>query len=927
MTVTTDLQTATGIQRVLYLVVDGLEPYLFQRNQYGTPSWARSVKVCLNAPEEKSMGISLDTLKSDLSAMTFALDDIEDTDGVSYFGKLFAPGLWNLNPHVRMAPGDGYHTMVNADADSVPIKTNATLGQPSNGFIGAESINWTSTNSEALVGVIKGLWPAINTGGTWGKTYRRPQTGGTGYLYHVGTEPFSYVGRRVALYMATYDTSNGDWYAESQSHLLWAGRIADQIIQRGRTRVWDLSCTSVMQELDQNTPVDLAVDYLNGINLMGDKGRRFTIVEYDSAGDVAILDVSVTQGVYTPSNLVKELRAQTENAANWTEAPGKTRNANVIWTFSASTGKAEFYYGGNWSGRRVVVDPNPGGETNHAFGALGFSSRGKFGGDLKADSSGTFYEFKVQSDVVSDAYHPLHRDYNGDSLYTEQAGKFWPTQGDSDTGDYGCVKIDKAVFAPYWNITDSKGRYFAAYTARGTFKLTLTTDPLPVISADGYVAQQHGKEKVKVEQVYIPKYKDSKGNVRGPFEQLLYPMLSTGTAGYNHDKYDQCPLDLSLGIEHGLVDVASFLRADKDILGTQMGHRKAYIIDKPTAFSTLIQREAQLFGWAVVWVKGKLRCRPVLHAPEVDAWTIELDDSSRAGEVDMPDMSMSTGTIINQYALDIDYNPTTGKFRAPLVVTDVDSVISTVTKRVSIKHPGVYWESSKSALVGDLVQQLLLGRFIRYALPVVDLSLAMTYLDRVFVGDVIKLTSSFIQDPLGSGTRSISALATVLNIAWNYKTMKGSIRLLVHDKIFGTPWAPAAITNIAATNGGWDGSVNAFIINPYTWSNSDHTGDGNALAQFNGWSIVVHERATSDPTSPVTYGPFEVQGYEPSNHALTAGVAAVDLAGWQNTQEHVITFCDWVDAAVDQQNGSFGTWQADPDTELLGAANIAQRYK
>ena len=110
----------------------------------------------------------------------------------------------------------------------------------------------------------------------------------------------------------------------------------------------------------------------------------------------------------------------------------------------------------------------------------------------------------------------------------------------------------------------------------------------------------------EVRQVYIPRSVHSTGDIHGPFRQLLYPLLSTGTQDYNHSKYDKCPLSLSVGIQSDLVDITSFEEADSNILSSPLGRRDLYVIDEAIPWMELAQRECKLFGYHEASVELRL---------------------------------------------------------------------------------------------------------------------------------------------------------------------------------------------------------------------------------------------------------------------------------------------------------------------------------
>ena len=154
----------------------------------------------------------------------------------------------------------------------------------------------------------RGLFSAINVGQPWGRTYALPPEGGKGFTQAVSTVPFSFIGRRVALYVTTWDHEAGAFRAESESQLLWTGRADDEISQDGRTGVWSLSCKSVLQEIDRKVPTEFPVSHLKDINVQGPKGLSFAVYFHDKDGALRVYKiVTFAPGHYTFKNLFTEL--------------------------------------------------------------------------------------------------------------------------------------------------------------------------------------------------------------------------------------------------------------------------------------------------------------------------------------------------------------------------------------------------------------------------------------------------------------------------------------------------------------------------------------------------------------------------------------------------------------------------------------------
>jgi len=958
MTVSTDLQTNTGSHLLGYLAIEGVEPLLFEHSDLGPPTgWTRSAKVCLDPPTSFANEVDLGEARPQISSATFSLQDIKESDGTSFFGKLFATGKWTFSPHARMKPGASFQSQVDANADFIPLKAVGAMSANSNGFITRESINWGDTNADGLQNVVKGQWPSVSIDSNYGYSYRTPPDDGSGYLPHVGSVGFAITGRRVAYYITTYDRTTGEFNSQANSELVWTGRISNEIQWAGgEDGTWKVSCDSLTNELSEKVPAAMSVGALKLINIQGDKGRYLKIYEYGKDGNLnQYWFITIAKGVYTPETLVKELQNKIDNATpgisfgqdgHWLNNSAVVSYITVIkdkkWfgTVSSVPGKISITFVSTFSPAAssipvtVEIDPAPGGETNHAMGALGFPSRGKSFAAMKEQPSGTnIYATSIDGDTYSDAYHPLHQDYNGSKMYVKDADIFWDDQGDAATAQ-ACVRIDDVELAPFWNLKEKTGAYYARYSAKDTTAnvLTLTTDPDSIVSSDGYIGQQTRKEEVEVQQVYIPHYKpnvNGTGSPRGPFELLLYPLLSTGTRGYNHATYDKCPIDLGLAIQKELVDVQSFKQADKYALSQPIGHRKIYAITKPTSWLELVQRECKLFGYILVWRKGKLRLRPVLHSPGVDGWTKTLSDSTRANPEEVPTVVMSTSTVVNQYACRLRYDVRQDKFGPPVIITDVDSVLAQGTKQVKIDHPGIDFGTNQLVGAKKLLDTNLLERWIRFPLPTLTQSLVPTLVNEIFAGDIVKYTSSLIPDPYGTGTMTTACLATVLSSTWNYRDGVGECLLMLHDRNLASAWAPAALVDRTVAGGGLHNASNQIQLVPYTFtSNTSVFSDGNAVAEHAGWAVEIVERSPVNALSPNTFGPWNtVAAYFTANHCVQ--VPPDDFAGWDTTgnTEYLMLFANISVINTSQYADGKGTWQANAATELLAGTNIAQVYK
>jgi len=935
MTVATDIRSAIGPHRRLYLAIDGLEPYLFQGGDIALPSsWSRSTKKCLEAPRELSMGLDLAEMEVTLSAMNFVLNDVADTDGNSFFGKLFAPGRWDDNPHARVQMGGSYNTYINAtDVELDVLDVSNMTNAATNGYLGQETINWATTYQTGpglglLQTVSRGLYPCVNVEQSWAQTYERPPKAAQGFQYSVGEVPFTFMGRRVALYITTYDTGDQDWRPESESQLLWVGRISEEINQQGSTRKWTLGCESIMAELKNKILVSQPTDYINGINLEGSVGRTFSLTEYVSGAWTSHATITVPAAKYRHDTLAKQL---SQSSALWTwEHNTGTSLQKTLW-IDVKLVEGSYVMTVSTTAADVTIRIHSGNATRpvHSLHALGFPLITDMRDITAVGKKNIAYIVEFTGKTYFDDYHPLHHDCNGKKLYLYRTDAFWSDQGDDPSTTQAAGLVKDAVLDPLLK-KDTEGAYLFRYstiTGSPTWRLNLIDDPwYKDYSRAAYVGKKHGSENVQCKQVYIPKWMEESTFVkRGPFELLLYPLLSTGTSGYNHATYDKCPLPLSIGMQSELVDVDSFLNADKAIMGSQIAQRYCYIIDKSISFLDLLKRECKLFSYAPVWRKGKITLRPILKGSEEESWTVTLDESTRAYKNDFPGVTMATSTVLNQWRIKIDYDPVAGKYGPPITINDVDSILGMKqTKRVDIEHPGIVLNSPIVSNIESVLALELQGKLTRYPLPLVSVSLAPTFADRVFVGDVVRYISTTTQDPKGSGTRSVTLFATVIDVAWDYLTHTGSCKLALHYLDIAYPWAPAALVDKSASGGGYDSTSNSLILKAHTYGMSTtDPHDGEALAPEDGFRVSIIQRGGSDPTSVQSWGPLDVDTYTSANRALHLNEA---LAGFQTTRSYIVTFADYPDASSGQSNGDHATWQANVNSMKLDGSDKAHRY-
>jgi len=696
---------------------------------------------------------------------------------------------------------------------------------------------------------------------------------------------------------------------------------------------------------------------LDGINLYGDTGRSIKVSEYSVYQELIAHGVlTFPQGHYqNPTALAKQF-TDSVNDITWTLVSG-TRQlsmgiydttagaaSNLVISLDLGAGgpfQIELYTGSSGTGgqpRIIVFEKYPGYMPCHALHALGFTDLLSSRFEITTVSEGGYYFGRIDGETPFTAYHPLHQNCNGARLYVDRDyGALWDDQGDDWSQTQATVKVDKAKVDPR---QDKDGVYLARYTSKAFYYvlngsvrryLSLTTDPLVVFSPSAYVGSQGDDDIPTVMNVWCPIYKQSNGETRGPFEALLFPLLSTGTQGYN-GTYDRCPLEISWAFQASLVDDDSFRRADMEIANEPTAQRwnpvyGCYFRDDAFSMTELLEVECQLYGYMLCW-QGEQYTLVNVVEPDTSKVTTTIDDSNSTNISDAPAVSLDPSTVVNRFELKIKYDPHEGKYKAPIIVTDADSKTGqgNLTKVMKIEHPGL------PVLPDGQYVSLMMGRFYRRPSQVLTRTINNTLENKVFVGRCVRFTSSHVPNPAGDGSTSVDTYAMVLNKTWNYRTSQGTAKLMLLSQYayssasagqlpptFGSAWAPAALVDITAANGGWDSTNAQLTLEKKAWTLESFTSDDGSSFSAGDY-VFICETDPDDPTDPLCWEGPGVDSYS-STHGYLNLLSGTTLTGWDYTREHFVTFANHNYAMISSgQTATRGTWWANYTTERLGTA-------
>jgi len=211
------LDTRTGRHFNLYCKIDGIEPIYWRYSHHGTPTqdWSRSIETRLLKVTEHSDSLDLATMRAGMDAMTFWLRGPLNDDGTDPLGQQFAPAKWYDGDFDYLADGSAPNDVLSANATSIDVKSEAPFTAPLNVHIGQELVQVGRTDTGQLTECERGCFPCV--GDFWAGTYATPEENTAGHTQTVATDPYTMVGRRIALYATAWDDEAEDWCPESGS--------------------------------------------------------------------------------------------------------------------------------------------------------------------------------------------------------------------------------------------------------------------------------------------------------------------------------------------------------------------------------------------------------------------------------------------------------------------------------------------------------------------------------------------------------------------------------------------------------------------------------------------------------------------------------------------------------------------------------------
>ena len=942
-----------------------------RRTYNGGVGFTRPGLACLEVKGDYADELDMGEMEAAPGALSIELRNIDDPADPTnkYFAKLFAPGRWSTSPALwtwlRRAAFTDYYLGANA----AEIVAQHLSGWPSSGeaFIGCETFSYTATASQSLpgtpsetgakfTGVTKGLYPCFGQDTDYHysqRTYRHARgdnlAGDATAAQIISSVPAAWIGRRVALYLTVWDEANGKWYAHSDALLFYAGVVGDGISFDPAAGTWRLGVDSIVRALERKVMAESPAGALtNEINLEGTWGRKLALYGFPNGHLTHTLTVTIPAGRYTPEGIVNALNSEI-GAATPTDLVTPSLASRMAyfslphWTSGKAHVRGIFAMdGGNPTyGNILILDGDSPGETSLILAALGFNPAGV---SITVDGTSTYQAgYATAGAITADdlplaALHPIHKDANAGYAYIQYDEGWWSSQGDfGSTRAFLVSDKCKVHSGTADGAGDAERRLVLAVTGNTGNQFALHfLQPMPEYfgsSRSAWIGYRQDEKPIEFRQAYVQEsFSFSLQKLRGPLELLLYPLLSTGTAGTNHSTYDAMPLELGIGLPSALVDVQSFIDMDRRLMARMQDlvTRDVYLIDKPTSWMELFQREAKLGGFFLAWDRGQLRVKSG-YEWRTDQALVQLDDSNCLA---WPGVDLSAATVINQWEFKVDYDYATDKYHAPVQLADIGSQQKYGTKEVKVEHPGV---RLKSGDTGQIVQSLRKAiqpvlELLRDPLQRVTVELSPTLLYQLHVGDVVTYVATARHpDPFGSGAMTCTATALVTSISWTLDRgqRKGQAGLLVFgafDAASKRPWAGSALVDRTASNAGWDNTNKRLTLVALEFGEAGDYDDGARFAS--GDYVLILDRNPVDPaslTSSEVWGPIAVaSAYETDGAQLLTLAGGTTLTGWDTTHEYVVVPADYADAVAAQR--LVNAYQAAVSDAKLNSADAAHRW-
>jgi hypothetical protein len=876
---------------------------------------------------------------------------IVDTDGSDTFGEL-------VNKRLAGAESELTETL---DRNDTTIKVAATQDFSSSGtaFIGTEAIGYAGKTSTTLTGATRGKWSPFGcaANGSGGRRFAGHHRVGPD-PYRVETRPLVtqlprvWLGKRVGVWLHTFDPLTGTLNSRDEAQLVYAGRIAG-IADDPNNFATTIDVSPVHDEIREGViGRDMwSCTVAEGLAIV--EGRAFQFEDWKYTFPVLHADPltvvasgatgtnEINAGRYTLGEICQKLNA-------W--LAGETAAGRIYGYYSwdspvtSNVGmRSKCYFripdGGTDYPCSFAIDmpaevmaflgltetePANGGQTERftcvkrtnsnniaqgssvPFTNLIFKPLGP--GRLAQEfSQAVSYTAENEKGVLVDQYSALPQVIKASCDPTKPWALLLLNESALIVASYTDGVITNCWLAPF-QATADKDKSAATYIGRR-------------------VDEPEGGE-ITLRQIFV---------LESSLSTLLATMVyGTGTAGYNHSQFDALGSGYALGIPGELLggsfenSLTSLPSADAPI---------AVTIDEPTKFVDLFSADLIIRRAFLRWKDESFEFAQ-WKTPLVANAIADLTESNKAAPADHQENHRIATLETSEHArpvIKIDYSRDfaigrDGQYLKSIQLEDqtaVDDAGGNV-KPFTIKLRNGYHDLQTAGAAVEALIPDFLAFMPALARPtrIITRSIDLRFFEGLGVGDIVTVTDAFARDPL-TGRRGIDERpAFISRISYDIggpsadgsvRPMGGDIELMFMDLHRSEIYAPAAEIDSTAANAGYDAGTKTLTCLEHAYS---HSVSFNLTWGRISRSFFINEPSDAsrfevgdlvnviemDSLTPLTWADA-VASQSGDSIGLTSG-----LAGWDATKRYRVVYQKYSEVTGEQQDYAF---QADSTDRMI----------
>jgi hypothetical protein len=770
------------------------------------------------------------------------------------------------------------------DANDTTLTVKSTSGWAASGtlYLGLEAIAYASL----------GVGGTTFEGCTRGKygSYARQDDGRFSKGFRLDRETTSapvcvdahqtHFNRGVSLWLTHY--RNQAWETRANAHRIWSGRIKSW--KENGEGVVTLACTSLHDVLSTSLLADQYQGKITpGVYVRAGINDAVSMDFYNDAG--ATTTVSGTLGTAAAYRTVDQIVSDLNDIAGG-------------WTTTLPTGITEVQF---------AVTPD---------GFVSCWAQGALTGG---------FDYAVTLRLHRDIAHLLGYDQIGTGIAAIDLG-YGHLVLDPIEELHGYRVHGSRVARSWWGgdgnqitVTYSSGDFVTQPDGYGWLRVGDTTVRVTETAADVYTV--HGQDlvddlndagingEIAVRQVWLEV---------GPVGKVMLACLvSTGVADLNMTTYDRLPASMSVGLPYDAVDTASVLA---------LGETGAFqlVLEKPRPFREICDSVLAVANAHLVWRDGRLSVVRGIGEGATAESVASFNDTNQAQSIrdggepkpDRSPMEISIDGIINRATLKYCKAPGSDDYQRTETVVARDAIDEAggQTKSVEVEADG-YFTDAVAAQWRSEVAAVALAYFSR-PWATVERSYDFSLEPLLYCGCRCDLTDPAMVDP-ATGTRGITSRPVwLLAKKFDWSNGEGKALLALSPSLLlPRPWAPAAMVDHAAANGGLDAAT-SLIFTCLAHQYSDSTQAADAARFVAGDKIHIIE---VDPASGAARDEWYRDVASQTGNTVTVTVA-IGTPAWDSAQYYVIEPDDASTVLASQF--AAGTFIADDANDSTGRAAL-----